>query len=153
MQINGKRKLCLIAVFSMCFLISGKGWAQSSEGYAGWRACMACHETVVKSWQKTPHAKAFESLRKTNQEKLPGCVSCHVTAYEEPGGFIDVELTPELSGVQCEECHGSAKKHISNMGLKEGMVAKPGEKKCHKCHTVGQDPKFNYGKKCKKIHP
>jgi hypothetical protein len=153
MQKYEKLILCVLVTLSVCFLISLKGWGQSSGGYAGWRACMACHAAKVKSWKETPHAKAFESLRKTNQEKIPGCVSCHVTAFEEPDGFIDVELTPELTDVQCEECHGPAKKHVGNMMIREGMVAKPDERKCKKCHTAGQDPRFNYNEKRKSVHP
>ncbi len=118
----------------------------------GYKECATCHEEIVNSWLKTRHAKAFESLKKTSQEGLPGCVPCHVTGYDEPGGYVDFEITPELIGVQCEECHGPGKAHTTNPGEKSGITTKTGDKKCKKCHTPGQDPNFNYGKKSPLVH-
>lgn len=135
------------------FFSGGAGNSQSEAGYVGWKSCTACHKEITQSWKKTPHAKAFESLCRTSQESLPGCVSCHVTAHEEPGGYIDFELTPELVNVQCEECHGPAESHIGKTAGRTDRIAIPGENKCRKCHTSGQDPKFNYDKKIIKIHP
>ena len=66
---------------------------------------------------------------------------------------MDLEITPELGGVQCEECHGPARSHISDPGEKKKLIANPGEPKCRLCHTSGQDPNFNYGKKVKQVHP
>jgi hypothetical protein len=152
------RTICKIAiswsaVLFMVFFLCRTGDAQSEAGYAGWKACMVCHQKITESWQRTPHAKAIESLRKTSQESLPGCVSCHVTGYEQPGGYVDLELTPELEGVQCEACHGPAKGHLVQVGRKAGMAAVPGKEVCRKCHTPGQDPKFDYDTKARMIHP
>ncbi len=108
-----------------------------------------CHAAKDKGWQQTRHAKALEDLKKTNQHDLPDCVRCHVTGYEEAGGFIDHELTPEMAGVQCEACHGPGSKH---KGGKTDIVSIPGEDKCRQCHTPGQDPKFDYRKKAAEVH-
>ena len=126
--------------------------SQESAVYVGNEKCSMCHSEIYKSWQNTRHAKAIESLKKSGQEGLAACVKCHVTAYEKDGGYLDYELTPEMAGVQCEVCHGSGGKHISNpMG--EKVAKTPGEALCRECHTQGQDPGFNYEEKSKLSHP
>ena len=125
--------------------------SQEAARYVGDGKCSPCHSDIYKSWQATRHAKAIDSLKKTGQEGLAGCVRCHVTGYEKNNGFIDYELTPEMAGVQCEACHGPGGRHISNpMG--EKPERKPGEDLCRACHTVGQDPGFNYEEKAKLSH-
>lgn len=125
--------------------------SQDTAGYAGNEKCSLCHSDIHKAWQNTRHAKAIDSLKKTGQEGLAACVKCHVTAYEKDGGFLDYELTPEMAGVQCEVCHGSGGKHISNpMGGK--MTKTPDENLCRECHTQKQDPGFNYKEKSKLSH-
>ena len=81
-------------------------FAETFGDYLGWKACAECHEDVASSWQKTRHALAFEHLKNDGKEGVPGCVRCHVVRFDEDGGFIDMDLTPELAGVQCESCHG-----------------------------------------------
>jgi cytochrome c553 len=122
------------------------------EGYAGAEKCALCHGDLVKSWKTTRHAKALESLKKKSQETLPVCVKCHVTGFEKDGGFVDQELTPELAGVQCEACHGPAAVHASDPMNKKNLIANPAEKTCRSCHTVGQDPKFDFSAKRKLVH-
>ncbi|MDD5168099.1 MAG: cytochrome c family protein [Syntrophales bacterium] len=122
------------------------------EGYAGAGACAGCHSDLVKGWKTTRHAGALETLKKKSQEGLPACVKCHVTGFEKAGGYVDQELTPELSGVQCESCHGPAAAHAANPGNRKDLVAHPGEASCRECHTKGQDPKFDYRTKKKFVH-
>ena len=125
--------------------------SDESASYVGNEKCSPCHSDIYKSWQDTRHAKAINSLKKTNQEGLASCVKCHVTGYEKDGGFLDYELTPEMAGVQCEACHGPGGKHISNP-VGEKPVRTPGESLCRECHTKGQDPGFNYEEKAKSSH-
>ena len=117
--------------------------------YAGVEACENCHDKLVMGWRKTRHATAVESLKKTNQQTLAGCVGCHVTAYGEVNGFIDMELTPELANVQCEACHGPRKDHVENPS-KEGNPVTEG--KCRADHTPGQDSHFDYKQKARFVH-
>ena len=144
--------MVLLAVF--CPLAVRQTRSQdAATKYVGHEKCAPCHSGtgLYKSWQETRHAKAIDSLKKNNQEGLAACVKCHVTGYEKNNGFIDYELTPEMSGVQCEACHGPGEKHISNpMG--EKPVRNPGEAVCRECHTPGQDPGFNYEEKAKLSH-
>jgi hypothetical protein len=125
--------------------------AGEGDGYAGWKTCAGCHDGIAAKWQTSRHAKAFDSLKKTNQQNLPKCVACHVTGYEQPDGFIDDEITPELAAVQCEACHGQGKKHAAGAGKKAIRTAPPVEV-CRRCHTSAQDPNFDYRKKSQKIH-
>jgi predicted CXXCH cytochrome family protein len=138
----------LVVVLSFCFLPS-LVLSQDTAQYKGWSYCKACHKPKTKGWEQTRHAKAFDSLKKTNQQDLPDCVKCHVTGYGEPGGFIDYELTPEMSGVQCEACHGRGSRH---KGGEKDIIAVPGTDKCRQCHTPGQDPKFDYKKRTAEVH-
>jgi hypothetical protein len=138
----------LVVVLLFCLLPSPV-LGQDTTQYKGWSYCKVCHEPKTTGWEQTRHARALDSLKKTNQQDLPDCAKCHVTGYGEPGGFIDYELTPEMSGVQCEACHGPGSRH---KGGKKDITAVPGMDKCRQCHTPGQDPKFDYKKKVAEVH-
>jgi hypothetical protein len=137
----------------LAFQVSSPSPVAAAEGdaYVGWKTCASCHEDLAAKWQTSRHARAFDSLKKTNQQNLPKCVACHVTGYERPGGYIDDELTPELTAVQCEACHGEGGKHAAGAGKTAIRTAPPVET-CRKCHTPGQDPNFDYRKKSQGIH-
>ena len=143
-----KNKGPFIVSFSLscitCFLVE-RSRAQERGEYVGASGCTACHEALVQGWNTTPHAKAFESLKKSSQQSLPGCVKCHVTAYEQKGGFIDNDVTPEMAGVQCEECHGPGKRSAPSGGDKASIVRSGGSDLCTRCHTPGQDKNLSYG--------
>ena len=146
--------LILVISLSTIMFIALRGdlLADSYGENIGVKACQDCHAELVAGWQKTQHARAFDDLKKSKQEGLPDCQRCHVVGYGETGGFIDYDLTPELVNVQCEECHGAGKLHAADPGKKGSITAKPGEQKCRKCHTPGQDKGFDYAKKIKGIH-
>lgn len=122
--------------------------------YVTVKACAECHAEQVTAWKKTPHAHAWDTLKKQGDEKqtVAGCIKCHVVAFGRDGGFIDLDLTPEFINVQCESCHGPGKKHIEAEG--EGhIIAKPDTAACRVCHTEGQDKNFDYARKSKLVHP
>jgi hypothetical protein len=121
--------------------------------YVSYKACIECHPQVVESWKNTPHAKAFETLKTQGEEKQknPGCLKCHVIGFDKDGGFIDMDLTPELKGVQCESCHGPGRKHVESQDP-INIIAKPDETSCRVCHTEGQDKNFNFAKKSRLVH-
>jgi predicted CXXCH cytochrome family protein len=150
MRIKSVSGIALLALFLSS---SFSSWIYSEEPgtYVGWTKCATCHSAINKTWQDTRHAKAIESLKKTGQENLPDCFKCHVTGYEKDGGFIDNELTPEMAGVQCEVCHGPGKIHTTNP-MKNKMIKEASEALCRQCHTIGQDPGFNYAAKVKQVH-
>lgn len=98
--------------------------AQAQE-YKGFRVCTKCHDAQGGSWQKTAHARAFDSLKPgvkaeaKNRARLDPavdytrsqeCLGCHVTGYAEPGGYrpdMDADVARLFVGVGCEACHGA----------------------------------------------
>ncbi len=122
--------------------------------FLGVTACIECHSDIVDGWNTTSHARAFEDLKTQGAEKQsnPGCFKCHVLGYDQDGGYIDMDLTPELTGVQCEACHGPGRTHIESDGDPNLIIGTPGEKICRGCHTEGQDKNFDYGTRSRFIH-
>ena len=139
-------------VVLLLLLVNTTGiYSEQSASYVGWEKCATCHSAITDTWKGTRHATAIESLKKTGQETLPACVKCHVTGYEQDGGFIDYELTPEMAGVQCEVCHGAGSIHIASP-IAKNITKKSDAELCRKCHTQGQDPGFDYEVKVKGVH-
>ncbi len=136
-------------------VVSGWGALAHSEilgDYLGYTACVDCHPDIVDRWKATRHANAFENLKTQGPEKQenPGCFRCHVVAYNEDGGYIDMDLTPELKDVQCEACHGPGKMHTETLSADD--IKKGSEDICRQCHTEGQDKDFDYIKKSELVH-
>ncbi len=145
-------------IFFVCIAIlncalAKDGQAEVFGDYVGYATCQPCHGEIVESWKATPHASAFADLKKQGDEKqsVPGCVRCHVVAMDKDGGFIDMDMTPELKDVQCEACHGPGKAHVASQKPSD-IVGKPGEPLCRDCHTEGQDKNFDYTVKSKLVH-
>lgn len=137
--------------------------ATADAQYAGPARCRGCHLPQAKSWETTRMARAFELLKpgvaaeQKRAKKLDPdkdytrdaeCLSCHVTGYGKPGGFVSVEKTPALAGVTCEACHGAGagylKPELMSLQnkeykradlLKAGLVV-PDAKVCESCHNA-----------------
>ncbi len=152
MMIKKYNILWLISLSLILFSFS-TAEAEIFGDFVGFEACNECHDDVVEGWKTTPHAHAFENLAKQGEEKMenPGCVKCHVVAFDADGGFIDMDLTPELKGVQCESCHGPGHKHIETEEA-EDIVGSPDASVCRVCHTKGQDANFDFSKSSKLVH-
>jgi len=137
----------LLAFLCVLILPCHSALAEVYGPFMGWKACKECHTEISDGWVKTRHARAFESLVRSGQQDLPECLKCHVVGYNQAGGFLDSELTMELSGVQCESCHGPGERHL-NMPEESGSIVRtPAKDLCRTCHTIGQDPNFDYQKK------
>ncbi len=114
--------------------------------YIGAKKCKMCHKGAKKGevwekWEKGPHAGAFESLKKTGDEKKDECLACHATAFGKGGYQTGAENAALFEGVGCESCHGpgSAYKKMSIMkdqkkSLENGLIIPTGEV-CKKCHN------------------
>ena len=99
----------------------------------GTRDCRSCHPSAFASWEKTRHARAYETLVKGSRQFDLDCVSCHVTGWKLPGGPCDVASTDGRHGVQCEACHGPASLHA--VDPPGHVVRDPLPGTCTACHT------------------
>ena len=120
--------------------------------FSGEEQCKTCHSKQHKVWQESEHAIAFEDLEIVKKSFDPVCIKCHVVGFDKPGGFVDINLTPHLINVQCENCHGAGKEHAKSGGQKP--VANkdwPREKMCAQCHVPKHSPSFDINKYWPKI--
>ena len=145
--------------------------------YVGSKKCMPCHMKIYKAWAEVKHAHAFDGLKATTPEQLKAmnallktdvkekpetaaaCLGCHVTGYQQPGGYpaADSLKNMALAAVGCEMCHGPGSRHMAvPMSDKEGRrkaVLVPTVETCKKCHTDAISPKFDFAERSKKVHP
>jgi hypothetical protein len=117
-----------------------------SPHYAGLPDCIECHASIVNTEIHTLHAGAFSNAcfvaegGQTNISDLPS----HTVGYGLPTGFVDAAKTPNLAGVQCENCHGPAANHAANPG--DPTVVPRVELAatvCGGCHTGPYHPTFD----------
>ncbi len=130
--------------------------AYSAEEYVGIKKCKMCHMKIYKSWQKTSHAAALETLKpgvapeakqkagldlQKDYTQDATCLGCHTTGPEQQ------------PGIQCEACHGAGKAYSSSkimnrskwkldpekhheMAVHAGLNVKPDETTCVVCHNA-----------------
>jgi hypothetical protein len=111
--------------------------------YVGSQACVECHQTIHDTVMGTQHAQAFAALQQIHQDGNPSCLPCHTVGYGNPSGFSSAAATPQLEGVQCENCHGPAGNHAANP---DDPTARPrleiAATVCGGCHTGSHQPTF-----------
>lgn len=158
-------------VFYLLLLLLPAGLLADEATYVGVEQCMMCHLPHYDSWDETRMSKAFELLKPGVRAKAKVkagidpdmdyrneafCLGCHVTGFGMPGGFVDIDTTPDLAGVQCEMCHGPgsiySKMMVKKKGTytladykKKGGLTMPSEKNnicAEKCHS--EDSPFVY---------
>lgn len=120
--------------------------------FVGEEQCKTCHAAQYKVWQESEHAIAYEDLEVVQKSFDPECLICHVVGFNEPGGFVDMNITSHLLNVQCENCHGAGKAHVESAGKKP--VANKSwtkEKMCQQCHVQKHSPSFDVEKYWPKI--
>jgi hypothetical protein len=109
--------------------------------FAGAGACEPCHSDIHAQWSGTKHAHAFDILTSQSRGFDRDCTPCHTSGFYERGGFENASVTPELTHVQCESCHGNGHDHMKDPTVKPG--GKPSDT-CKSCHTVDQTPDFDF---------
>lgn len=119
----------------------------SMERFLGAETCKRCHAAEYEQWASTAHARAFDTLHTDHgMEFTQECVSCHVTAFDEPNGFVSAgHDRPDLKHVQCESCHGPGTLHS-----RKGSV-KVDEAVCLNCHTGEFAKDFDYDTYIEKV--
>lgn len=139
----------------------------SGAKFVGTKACGECHSKALAVWEKSDHAKAFDSLIKGRPELKdrwvsriydPECLACHTTGWQPQdvlryvGGFESKPKTPQLLHNGCENCHGPGSRHIQFLeaGDKEAAnkevrltLAEAKKSHCVTCHDLDNDPHFN----------
>lgn len=120
-----------------------KAQATGETPFVGAEACKACHDEAYAAWRRSRHSHAFNALEDVNKSFDPDCLQCHTVGFNKPGGFIDMDVTPLLTNVQCESCHGAAREHVAS----EGSTPMPNdawkpEEICAQCHTQPHSPAF-----------
>lgn len=113
----------------------------SDRGYVGPRPCRSCHAAAHAQWASTPHAVAWETLKREGEHEKAACLACHTTAAGQPGGFESQEATPEMASVGCEACHGPGHAHAAAPAPGYGPVELA---TCTACHDVENSPDFDY---------
>lgn len=114
--------------------------AAGSDRFLGAETCARCHSSEYQQWSQTPHAHAFATLQTDHgMELTDDCISCHVTGYDQPNGYVAEASAPDLRNVQCESCHGVGTQHV-----RTGGASKMSEAVCTRCHTgeFGKDFDF-----------
>ena len=111
--------------------------AEPGKRYLGAASCASCHPGEHKTWASSGHAKGREKLKVDHQEENPDCLACHATSMGRPGGFPQEAV--DLSGVQCEACHGPGEGHPP----RKMLVQEPSQETCGPCHTQRDSPMFD----------
>jgi hypothetical protein len=83
----------------------------AGPAYVGAEKCKMCHMAAYRAWAATGMSKAWDRVKEAPDKEK--CYQCHTTGYGRPGGFVDPEKTPNLTGVQCETCHGAGGAHLA----------------------------------------
>jgi Cytochrome c554 and c-prime/Doubled CXXCH motif (Paired_CXXCH_1) len=117
--------------------------------YAGAETCGLCHVDTHDSWMTTLHSGAFQTLKAAGMDKNASCLPCHTVGYGTASGFKDEATTPQLAGVQCENCHGPAGGHASapldkfnNFDLSKAPVRTFAAEMCGGCHSAMHHPTY-----------
>ena len=106
-------------------------------GYTGSARCASCHADAHRVWSISPHARATSDLAIDHQQSNPDCLVCHATGLGKPGGYPRPDL--DLSGVQCEACHGPSEGHPP----RPLEMLPPSQASCGTCHTPRDSPLFD----------
>lgn len=132
---------CCLTVLGLMLLPSQVTVSDEEDiEFVGAAKCKMCHNRASSGkfhddWSENKHAKALDLLN-DEEKKNPECLACHSTGFGKTGGFVSLEETPKLAGVQCEMCHGPGGKHIKSK--KDEVIAhawEPDAKTCEKCHN------------------
>lgn len=124
----------------------------AENNYIGWRRCGKCHQAELESWQRTRHARAYETLVEKNRQYDLGCLFCHVTGIDRRHKPAALSVSADLREVGCESCHGPGRAHAAEPE-KNKTRQRPAEKICLSCHTPIHDSSFNYDIDIKLVHP
>ena len=120
-------RILVVTSLAVLLAVAALGWSSApqpeaaavSAKFVGAASCKKCHTEQHATWADSGHSHAWEILPETYRdpsevdESGRACVACHTTGFkhEARGGFVNERLSPKLTGVQCEACHGPGSEH------------------------------------------
>jgi hypothetical protein len=113
-----------------------------SPQFYGNAECISCHPAAGRVWKESAHSKALATLEKDGQDRDPDCTGCHVVGLRAVNGFKSRAVTPNLTDVGCESCHGPGDKH--RMSPYTNKMGKVGRESCMPCHNTEHSPTFDF---------
>ncbi len=156
--------LATAAVFAV--LTVSPAMADDEFMFEGRKKCYNCHKAQGKSWAKTKHGKAMESLKpgKAKKAKLKAkldpekdytedkdCVGCHVDGFEQEGGYLIDDPDKWLTGVGCESCHGAGSGY-RKLHRKAGEKFEKSQKTTPRKKLLARGEEFEFIEKCNACH-
>ena len=117
-----------------------KATSASPDHYLGAEVCIRCHQPEGEQWKSTGHARAWQTLVDHKKDATPECVGCHVVGFKQPGGLVSSAVTPALTNVQCESCHGMGTQHEAFTTVPRKITVET----CRQCHTASASPTFDF---------
>jgi len=130
-------------------LKSSGGQGAINASYLGVGTCQKCHAEAFEVYAESAHAQAYRTLASEFVHRDSNCVGCHVTGYQQAGGFSGLRMRGaqvDLIDVQCEACHGPGAGHT-----RDGSYVSVAIESCGKCHTENEDPTFDFDTAWEKI--
>lgn len=125
----------------------------SNTGFVGDKACLECHDGIMKNYSKNVHARLADFELKGLAKQ--GCESCHGpgAAHAEEGDVSKIfgfkKVSADKASAACLSCHKSLK--ASDWNLSDHAVD---EVACTTCHSVhkGKDLKKSDPYLCMSCH-
>ncbi len=133
--------LCLAMTMGQGCISNGDGGGTVTSQFLGASECQLCHSRHYTDWLDTSHAGALNTLKAIGQDKNPDCIGCHTVGFGQEGGFVSEAATPNLAGVQCENCHGPGYEHRSNVTDPKARPTRSiAASVCGNCHNGAHHP-------------
>ena len=117
--------------------------------FKGTSFCAECHQEEYEDWKKSVHAGAYETIHELGKYEESNCIDCHTTGFGYPGGFDNIETTPDMAGVGCEECHRIPKSENFEGGEHHALPVI--DKWCTRCHKEPHIISFDFKDKRSRI--
>jgi len=128
---------------------------QQADMFTGSDACKDCHPDQFRAWAATKHANALDLLSQADRESGK-CIRCHVTDSAEM--LASSGQDPKFPNVQCESCHGAARRHLEAAHSGDATVSRTvsiDEGTCTRCHNP-ESPSYQpfvYPAMVRLVHP
>lgn len=106
--------------------------------------CIKCHRPQYEFWQRTHHARAWQTMIDYEAQYDLECIVCHTVGYMAPGGFDRPDRVAGYENVQCENCHGPGSFHLDGISFLDSskIFGDAVRMDCEACHNNEHSPEF-----------